>query len=257
MVRTEPGTLPGRARSLGTGIASAPWVAYLEDHCRPEPGWAATILATHRKGWAAVGYALTNGSPDTYLFRSIFLAEYGPWAHPQPGGLTARLPGSHVSYRRALLMRFGERLPDLLEVDYALHLSLRREGIGFCIAPGAQVAHEAYASFRELLRAHLQFSRLQAARRGRAFAWTLRRRLLVGMLALVGLPALQILRAHGAFRRHRLFPAWLTSLPVIYLIHQFEAIGESLGLLLGPGSSSRRFAVLELNGDRRGTRRRG
>jgi hypothetical protein len=249
-IRATPGIMPGRARFMGAEIAQAPWVAFLEDHCYPEPGWAAAILAAHREGWTAAGYSFINGSPDTYLFRSIFLAEYGPWAHPQPGGAAVHLPGSNVSYQRSALMRFGERLSDLLEVDYALHESLRNEGASFCTAAGALVAHESYARFRDLLYAHFLFCRLQAARRAQAFAWPFRRRLVISLVAPIALPALQLFRAWKVFRRHRLLTVWLAAIPVIYAIHQAEAIGESLGLLLGAGESPRRFAPLELNSRR-------
>ncbi len=250
VVRAEPGIMPGRARFKGTEIARAPLIAYLEDHCYPEPEWASSILAAHQGGWAAVGYTFTNGSPDTYLFRSIFLAEYGPWSHPHPGGPTWRLPGSNVSYKMSELLRFGERLADLLEMDYTLHESLRRGGKQFCIATGALVAHESYARFAELLYCHFLFSRLQAARRARAFGWKAGRRLVLSLAVPIVLPWMQLYRAWKAFRRHSSFPAWLASIPVIYLIHQSESIGESLGLLFGAGNCSRRFALRELNGTR-------
>jgi hypothetical protein len=60
----------------------------------------------------------------------------------------------------------------------------------------------------------------------------------------------QLYRAWRVLRTHRLSKSWLRAIPVIYLLHQCEAIGEIIGLLAGPGDSSRRFARRELNSAR-------
>ncbi len=109
VLRTDAGVLPGKARFEGTRNATAPYVAFLEDHCYPEPDWSDAIIKAHRAGWAAVGYAFSNGSPDSYLYRAIFLAEYGMWSHARSGGPTTRLPGCNVSYQKAELLVFNNR----------------------------------------------------------------------------------------------------------------------------------------------------
>ena len=45
------------ARAAGVRAARAPIVAFVEDHCFPQPGWAAALIAAHRKSCAAVGPA--------------------------------------------------------------------------------------------------------------------------------------------------------------------------------------------------------
>src|SRR3954464_6331753 len=43
-----------RARAAGVLKASAPVVAFAEDHAFPAPGWAEALINAHRKEWAAV-----------------------------------------------------------------------------------------------------------------------------------------------------------------------------------------------------------
>lgn len=248
--RVAAGILPGSARFEGTKFAATPVVAYLEDHCFPDKDWASAIIEAHQGDCTAVGYTFVNGSPDTYLYRAVFLAEYGQWARPHTRGKISRLPGSNVSYKKGELLRFGERLEELFEMEYLLHESLRNCGSKFCIEPKAVVFHECYASFSGLLYSHFLFSRLQAARRAQVFAWNYNRRLIRSLGAPFVLPWLQLYRAWKVLRTHSLSNAWLRSIPIIYLIHQCEAIGESLGLLAGAGNSSHRFAPRELNGAR-------
>ncbi len=252
VLRAEAGTMPGRARFEGTRNATAPYVAFLEDHCYPEPDWSDAVIRAHRAGWAAVGYAFRNGSPESYLYRAIFLTEYGMWSLPHAGGPTTRLPGCNVSYRKAELLRFGSRLGELLEMDYLLHESLRERGLKFYIESKARVAHESYASFLELLYCHFLFSRLQAARRARIFSWGVKRRLILGLAAPFVLPMLQLFRAGKTLGATKHRSAWLISIPIVFLIHQCESLGECLGFLAGSGASDRIFALRELNGARIG-----
>ena len=249
-VRARAGIMPGSARGDAIRFATAPVLAFLEEHCFPEEGWASAVIEAHRGDSAAVGYSFLNGSPDTYLYRSFFMAEYGPWGYPQAGGATSQLPGSNVSYKKEALVRFGERLTGLFEMEYLLQEGLRQRGARFCTEPKAVVSHECIASFWGFLYSHFLLGRIQAARRTQVFSWEFKRRLVVSLAAPVVLPWLQLYRAWKVLRGHRLFSAWLYSIPITYLTRQFEAIGESIGLLAGAGDSGRSFAPRELNAAR-------
>jgi Glycosyl transferase family 2 len=66
--------LPSEAKVLGALEATAPILAFAEEHCYPEPGWAAALIAGHEQGWAAVGPAIRNGNPRTLLsWAGVFL----------------------------------------------------------------------------------------------------------------------------------------------------------------------------------------
>ncbi len=250
VLRADSGVLPGRARWMGSHVASAPFVAFIEEHCLPDPGWSAAVLEAHRDGWPVVGYTLTNGSPDTYFYRSVFLAEYGPWSHPTAGGPADLLPGSNVSYARRVLDPFGDRLAGLLEIDFVLHESLRLRGVRFYAAPQALAAHQSYRHLSALLVSHFLFARIQAASRARERSWAPARRLLLALAVPPALPLLQVGRAWRVLRTHRERSAWLAGLPVTALIHLCEALGESVGLLAGAGRSAVAFTRLEIDADR-------
>ena len=55
----------GRVRALAVREARAPIVVFAEDHCFPEPTWAAALLAAHAAPHAAVGPVLRNANPGT------------------------------------------------------------------------------------------------------------------------------------------------------------------------------------------------
>lgn len=249
-VRTPAGTLPGRARYEGFLVSSGKVVAFLEDHCFPEPPWLESIMRRHLEPWAAVGYVFRNGSPDTYLTRSILMAEYGHWLVPADGGRTSRLPGCNVSYKRAALEQFAEKLGTLLESDFNLHQAVIGKGDEAYIESKAVVHHESYRRFSELLHSHLLFCRLQAKRRIEANGWGRFRRLAIGLLVPVLLPMLQVwrlLRSQGNVHlKRRILPA----LPVLFAICQFDAFGEALGCWFGEGNAAARFARYEIDAER-------
>ena len=90
--------------------ASAPIVVFTEDHCFPEPEWAAALLARHAEPWAAVGPVLRNANPETTVSWADLLIAYGPWLAPGVAGPKDHLPGHNSSYKTSVLREYGDRL---------------------------------------------------------------------------------------------------------------------------------------------------
>src|SRR5205085_8518830 len=67
------------ARRIGLERTSAPAVAFVEEHCFTDPGWAAALIGAHEGPWASVGYGFRNANPDTYVSRAAMLTDYGLW----------------------------------------------------------------------------------------------------------------------------------------------------------------------------------
>jgi hypothetical protein len=76
--RLPPETLFSTAKAHGIRSAAAPVVAFVEEHCRVHPGWAAALLAAHEGPWAAVGAEVHNGNPEVAISRQIEVLNYRP-----------------------------------------------------------------------------------------------------------------------------------------------------------------------------------
>ncbi len=72
-------TSTGAARAAGIHQASAPVVAFAEDHSYPDPGWADALIEAHRQPWAAVGPAMANANPATLISWANLFLNFGPW----------------------------------------------------------------------------------------------------------------------------------------------------------------------------------
>ena len=108
------GSTIGVARATAARAARGQLVAYVEDHCYAEPGWASVLCARADEGWSAVGYGFRNANPGTAASRAMALMEYGDWVVPSPRSAhpTLMLAGNNIAYSREALLgleRSGRR----------------------------------------------------------------------------------------------------------------------------------------------------
>jgi hypothetical protein len=245
--RGRPGRSCPRARAGGGRAASAPIVALAEDHCFPTRGWAEALLRAHREPWAAVGPAFLNANPATRVSWANFAVEYGPWLHPVPRGAAAHLPGHNSSYKRDLLLAYGEDLEAMLEAESILHWDLQRRGLQVAMEPDARVRHRNFSRWTSSIALRFCCGRLFAASRSRGWPSWKRAAYAAGCPLLPPLRtwrALRDLRRVGDTRPRRGLSLALASLLV------FDAIGEATGYALGQGDASRQLGAIEFDRQR-------
>jgi hypothetical protein len=250
VVLAAAGLSYGQARAVAVGAARAELIAFLEDHCYPQPGWAEALLRAYTGPAAAVGYAISNANPDSRVGRIVHLATYGEWAAPAGGPVTA-LPGGNVSYRRDVLVSLGSELAELLTADFNLHDRLRARQLTLVVQPAAQVRHESEERYLNALRSSFVYSRALAAKRASLDRWSARTRALVAAKDLLGAPVARLVRLLQA--RPRSSPAdrgLAALLPAIVLLLVVSAVGEAVGYLLGEGASAARLLYYEVDAPR-------
>lgn len=118
----------GRAMAEGFRAARAPLVAYSEEHSYPEPHWAEAIIHAHAGPYAAVGAVLGNANPRSLVSWAHLYGQFGPAVAPSQSGITNMLAGHHVSYKRQVVLQYGDMLGRMLEDECALFLDLRSRG---------------------------------------------------------------------------------------------------------------------------------
>lgn len=243
----------GTARSEGVRAASGDAVAFIEDHCFPEPQWAETLIDAHRNAFGVIGYAFKSGNPESFVARASLLGRYGNFVHPAHRREASIVSGNNVSYKRDLLLSFGPALEDLLTIDFNLQEILAKRGVPLFVESRALAAHEHFTSvIREGITGH-HYCRLLAAKRAETQSWTWARKLLHGIGAPLGSPAIRMWRLlRGLKGRRALWPSAIRALPVITVEYFFDSLGESLGYLVGAGDSERWALHWELEASRSG-----
>ena len=144
----EFGPIQSSAEARATGIrkASAPIVAFTEDHSYPDPHWAEALLKSHEQPWAAVGPVIRNANPKSLISWANLLIEYGPWLEPASSGIMEHLPGHNSSYKRMILLDYGFELENLLEAETLLHWDLKAKGYDLYLESEAKTSHLNFSS---------------------------------------------------------------------------------------------------------------
>jgi GT2 family glycosyltransferase len=251
VVPMSPGSLFAHTRAAGVRLARAPVVAFLEEHARALPGWAAALIAAHRDPWVGVGAEARCANPGIGRSDVIALLSYGYWFPPLARGETALLPGHNASFKRAALLALGPDLERLLTCDLVLHGALRRRGGRLLMEPAARFSHLSERGLRDFGRGVFFWYRCYGDLRAREGRWPAWRRLAYLVLA-PAIPFYFLLRFGRFLRRTRprQLPLLLRNAPFVLAVHACGAAGQVLGLLRGPGDAEARFSRYELEAPR-------
>ncbi len=241
----------GRARAEGVRRAHAPFVAFLEDHTVPEPRWAEQVCHAFHESprITAVSYAFLNGSPDTYFYRSVFMAEYGALAYPLREDGVPAMAANNVAYRRDALLAVGEGLDALIEIDYFLQKAMGSD-FRIAAAPLALLAHQTNRRLRDLLRGHFLYAQLFALRRLQFERWSPLKCVAGAAAVPVLVPLLRVKRLFQALAGGPNVSRAATALPVILTLYFAGALGEAWGLLHREGVPAESLVWLELESER-------
>ncbi|MGR8980716.1 MAG: glycosyltransferase family 2 protein [Gammaproteobacteria bacterium] len=232
-----------RANAAGIRRARAPIVALCEDHCFPEPEWAAALVQAHTGPWAAVGPVIRNANPESAVSWADYLIGYGPWADPAPSGEVSFLPGHNSSYKRTALLAYGERLEGLLESETVLHLDMHSRGERLYLCAEARAAHVNFSKADSWLKVQIHNGRVFAATRAKD--WSRARRWFYTAASPL-IPPLRCWRAAKALMlpgrpRRELF----RTLPMLAVGLILDGIGQMLGYCKGAGRSAEVLAKYE------------
>jgi hypothetical protein len=220
--------------AAGVRAASAPVVAFCEDHSFPAPGWAEALVAAHVADWAAVGPVVANANPGSAISWADFLLGYGPWIDPTPAGELDYLPGHNSSYKRDVLLGYEPDLEAWLEAETVLHWDLRKRGRRLYLEPRARTHHFNFSRGSSWLAATFLSGRTFAGRRLDGAGPT-RRAVYVAATPLV--PLIRLRRFLRNLNRSATAPPLARILPAIALELVVSAAGEAAGYALGPGSA--------------------
>lgn len=239
----DPVESMGGARAAGVRAATAPLVAFGETHAFPDPRWAEELVEAHRKGFAAVAPTMVNANPETVVSRADHLLNFGPWSDAGSGPRDL-LPWHNTAYARDVLLPYGDRLSDLLEVEHMLHVDLRRRGHRLALSDGARLEHASFETLGAAVAVQHSGARLFGAVRGAEWGpW--RRALYV--LASPLFPLLRVRAIIADLRRSGLYSDLPRLVPLIGLLLVVAAVGEASGYVAGPGNAHARRCVLEMD----------
>jgi hypothetical protein len=235
------------AKAIAVGRATAPVIAFAEDHCFPEPDWGQALLAAHGAGWEGVGPTVRNANPVTAISRSAYLLHWATWMEPTSAGAATGIAWHNSSYRRVALLDLSADLPDLLAGEAFLQAALRGRGHRLYLEPAARVSHINISRGAPWLGHGFWGGRMYAAQRVRYERWSWSRRAQYA----AGSPLIPVVRLwrllrilHRTGRLAEFFPRTLPLVAVGLLAH---ALGEATGYLFGQGNAESHYSRYEMH----------
>jgi hypothetical protein len=245
----ELGRIPsiGRANAAGVRRATAPIVALAEDHCFPDPDWAERLIDAHDGPWAAVGPAVRNANPGTTVSWADLFIGYGPWLLPREAGEAEFLPGHNSSYKRDVLLGYGDKLDAMLEAETLLHWDLRSKGYRLFHATAARVAHTNFALWSSWLPLQFSNGRMFAGARARHMPAWKRLVYVCGSPLIPAVRLARIIRSVLERRSGELFCRLLWCLSAMTLGLVLDGCGQLVGYAAGEGFSLRHVAKYEFH----------
>jgi predicted dehydrogenase len=232
-----------RANATGVRAASAPVVVLCEDHSFPDSRWAEALLIAHRGPYAAVGPVVRNANPSGAISRADCLMGYGPWMEPKRPCEPEHLPGHNCSYKRQILLDYGDRLDEMLEAETVLHWDLRARGHRIYLDPSARIAHTNFAQFGVWTKVQFHAGRVFGATR--AVSWPIWKRLVYAcgspLIPLVRLKRLLKNAAHVNSSDY----AFLRDTPALLWGLAMDGLGQMAGYVAGVGAARERSTEYE------------
>lgn len=143
---------PGPARNVGIEHARGRVIAFLPDDGLPRSDWLRRRLDLHRQGFEAVGGAITNGRPESYVARASHMLEYSSLL-PHDSILRAQEIPHCLSFAGSVFKTLG-RYPENTSTgeDTLFNRRCVDARITFGFSSEIQMAHIGLTSFAATLR---------------------------------------------------------------------------------------------------------
>jgi len=230
-VELQPFLSIGCANAAGVRKASAPVVALAEDHAFMEPEWAEELLKSHADPHVAVGPAVENPNPQTWVSRADFFLGYGPWEAPRETETLTYLPGHNTSYKREALLELGSELEHYLNAETLLHWKFHGEGKSLLLNSRARIHHVNFSLLSVWLKVLFHNGRNFAGMRRQEMSATRRVIYVAGGLLI---PLVRYYRIWSSAAS----PAGVArEAPGLLFGLLVDALGQMVGYALGPGDS--------------------
>lgn len=215
-------------RARGLAAAKGELVGLLEDHARPDPHWAANVVAAHRLSHAGVGGAIENGI-DRALNWAVYYCDFGRYQNPVPAGETPFASDANTIYKRADLESVRSVWKDAFR-EVVVNDALKSAGKTIVLDPAIIV----YQNRRGLTLGaalHERFSWGRSYAATRMALLTTPKRFAYAALSPV-LPALLLVRmGRTAWSRKRHFSEFVRSVPFLVPLLIGWSLGETIGYL--------------------------
>ena len=249
MTRAGREYLLAGARARGVRVARAPIVAFIEEHCLAQPGWAEAIIQANWERWAGVGCDFVSANPDSGSSDKAFRMTYGIYVRPAPArGPTNFISGQNSAFKRDVLLRYDDQLDLMMDADLVLQKKMTDEGHQLFHEPAAKIAHRNENTLPSLAVGAFYWNWCFGNVRAQVFKWSVPHKAFrIAVAPLIPWFRLAKLSLSMARQGPATMLRFIGDLPYIVAIHHCSVAGQVAGLLNKLDTGARRFSHFEMN----------
>ncbi|MGH7504972.1 MAG: hypothetical protein ACRELX_04960, partial [Longimicrobiales bacterium] len=212
----------------------------------PDPDWCEVMIERHRGPWAAVGSAVVNANPASYLSWTNMLIAYGRWPETRVAGETRDIARHNSTFKRDVLLSYGDRLEALVSRSGGLFRAMHADGHRFYFEPRVRVRHVNPSTLASTVELRIKAGRLYASTRARAGGWSRSRRALYVAGAPL-MPPLRLFRQQKELLGGRRGMAALRMIPALVVGLVLDAVGQAVGYAAGAGATGDDLTLFEMD----------
>ncbi|OGP88566.1 MAG: hypothetical protein A2157_12590, partial [Deltaproteobacteria bacterium RBG_16_47_11] len=149
----------GDARNFGLSVTRGEIIAFIDADCRAESNWIDNILKVHQSPHLAIGGAIANGNPDSFIGWAAYFCEFSQWMPNTPSKPLRDIAGANMSYKRKAFELLGPLIEGTYSSDTDFHWRLGRNGHDLQFHPSMLVSHHNIHQLGKFLRHEFEHGR--------------------------------------------------------------------------------------------------
>jgi glycosyltransferase involved in cell wall biosynthesis len=141
----------GDARNIGICVAKGKIIAFIDADCQAEQNWIEEILKAHELPYPAIGGAIANANPESYVGWAAYFCEFSQWMPGTQPKWLDDIAGANMSYKKPLFDEYGEFIEGTYCSDTDFHWRIGRDGHRLRFVPSILVSHQCIDALKQFL----------------------------------------------------------------------------------------------------------
>jgi glycosyltransferase involved in cell wall biosynthesis len=141
----------GGARNFGISVARGEIVAFIDADCTADSNWLDEILKAHRSPHLAIGGAIANGDPGSFVGWAAYFCEFSHWMPGTQPRWLDDIAGANMSYKKEIFDKYGSFIEGTYCSDTDFHWRIGKDGHRLQFEPSILVSHHSIDSLKQFL----------------------------------------------------------------------------------------------------------